>query len=90
MEAALDARTLPINGKQWLILITGGIARLFLFTLSGSSGATVTDAQGQGTIVSDEVAPPPALPTIAIGETPKTVSVNGDTTKPSWWLSAAL
>jgi hypothetical protein len=44
----------------------------FAVTLSGATGATIADASGQGTIVNDDVAPPPPLPTLSIDD----VSVN--------------
>jgi hypothetical protein len=44
----------------------------FVVNLSGVSGATIADAQGQGMIVNDDVTPPPPLPTVSIDD----VSVN--------------
>ena len=38
----------------------------FVVNLSAASGATIADAQGQGTIVNDDVAPPP--PTLSVND----------------------
>ncbi|HEV7609807.1 MAG TPA: Calx-beta domain-containing protein [Steroidobacteraceae bacterium] len=44
----------------------------FVVNLSAAAGATIADAQGQGTIVNDDIAPPPPLPTLSVND----VSVN--------------
>lgn len=40
----------------------------FSVNLSGATGATIADASGLGTIVNDDVAPPPPLPTLSIDD----------------------
>jgi hypothetical protein len=40
----------------------------FSITLSAATGATLADALGQGTVVNDDVAPPPVLPTLGIAD----------------------
>ena len=40
----------------------------FVVNLSVAGGATIADAQGQGTITNDDVAPPPPLPTLSIDD----------------------
>jgi hypothetical protein len=40
----------------------------FVVNLSAASGATIADAQAQGTITNDDVAPPPPLPTLSIND----------------------
>jgi len=49
----------------------------FLVNLSGPAGATIADAQGQGTIVNDDVAP---LPTLSISDASVTEGNTGTTT----------
>jgi hypothetical protein len=51
----------------------------FVVNLSGASGATIADAQAQGTITNDDVAPPPPLPTLSIDDVSVTEGNAGTT-----------
>jgi hypothetical protein len=51
-------------------------------TLSGATnGATITHAQATGTIVNDDVAPPPPVPTVSIADASVTEGNNGPVTE---------
>jgi len=55
--------TVTVNGDT-----TVEPAEIFAVNLSAPTGATITKAQGVGTITNDDVAPPPPLPTLSIDD----------------------
>jgi CSLREA domain-containing protein len=69
--------SVPVNGDT-----TIEPDETFTVTLSSPSNTTLNDATATGTIVNDDSAPPPVVPSISIGNT--TVNPEGDTgTKPA-------